>query len=197
MFNAQPIAMNFTDDPHLALWDLGRELEPAAGTHLISPRNGYWHHGIYVGRGRVVHYAGLCRDIHGGPVEEVGIDRFAAGEPVLIHQRPDTTFSGREVVHRARSRLGERRYHILTNNCEHFCNWCLSGQHRSYQVRSYLIHPLAAYRLARRLAPRWLGQLGGVQSWLDGLVSRWSLNTIKLGWPHWGSLNRLRTWLGY
>ena len=28
----------------------------------------------------------------------------------------------------ARSRLGERSYRILTNNCEHFCEWCLNAQ---------------------------------------------------------------------
>ena len=33
--------------------------EPQPGSHLISPRRGYTHHGIYVGDGKVVHYAGL------------------------------------------------------------------------------------------------------------------------------------------
>jgi Lecithin retinol acyltransferase len=42
------------------------------------------------------------------------------------------------VVHRARSRVGEDGYRLLTNNCEHFCEWCLSGQHRSYQVDALL-----------------------------------------------------------
>jgi hypothetical protein len=23
---------------------------------------------------------------------------------------------------------------VLTNNCEHFCEWCVRGEHRSYQV---------------------------------------------------------------
>jgi Lecithin retinol acyltransferase len=30
----------------------------AAGTHLVVSRRGYRHHGIYVGQGRVIHYAG-------------------------------------------------------------------------------------------------------------------------------------------
>jgi hypothetical protein len=38
------------------------------------------------------------------------------------------------VVARARSRLGENRYRLTTNNCEHFCEWCLSGESRSEQV---------------------------------------------------------------
>jgi hypothetical protein len=39
-----------------------------------------------------------------------------------------------EVVRRARLRLGENRYHLLTNNCEHFCEWCIRGESRSLQV---------------------------------------------------------------
>jgi hypothetical protein len=31
-------------------------------------------------------------------------------------------------------RLGENRYHVLTNICEHFCEWCVHGGHRGYQV---------------------------------------------------------------
>jgi len=41
-----------------------------------------------------------------------------------------------EAVRRARSRLGENRYHIIRNNCEHFCEWCLNGVSRSRQLES-------------------------------------------------------------
>jgi hypothetical protein len=34
----------------------------------------------------------------------------------------------------ARSRLGENDYRLLTNICEHVCNWCRSGVSRSEQV---------------------------------------------------------------
>lgn len=33
-----------------------------------------------------------------------------------------------------RSRVGEKRYNILTNNCEHFCNWCIDGVSGTGQV---------------------------------------------------------------
>jgi hypothetical protein len=42
------------------------------------------------------------------------------------------------VVARARSRLGEDRYRIASNNCEHFCHWCRSGENRSAQVERAL-----------------------------------------------------------
>lgn len=31
-------------------------------------------------------------------------------------------------------RLGEERYNLMLNNCEHFAVWCKTGQHRSSQV---------------------------------------------------------------
>ena len=43
--------------------------EPPMGAHLVTPRRRYCHHGIYVGDGKVVHYAGLSRSLRRGPVE--------------------------------------------------------------------------------------------------------------------------------
>ncbi|MEX3916392.1 lecithin retinol acyltransferase family protein [Paraburkholderia sp. BR10872] len=33
----------------------------SVGTHLATKRASYRHHGIYIGNGRVIHYAGLSR----------------------------------------------------------------------------------------------------------------------------------------
>jgi Lecithin retinol acyltransferase len=110
------------------------DIEPPVGAHLVTPRRGYAHHGIYVGANRVVHYAGLSRALLRGPVEEVSLAEFAGGRGVSIKSRPRPRFVPREVVARARSRLGENRYRLTTNNCEHFCEWCLSGESRSEQV---------------------------------------------------------------
>lgn len=109
--------------------------EPPPGAHLVTPRFGYAHHGIYIGNGRVVHYAGLSRAlVLRGPVEEVSLDQFADGREVWIKLRPLPRFAPNEIVARALSRLGEDRYRLTTNNCEHFCEWCLSGESRSEQV---------------------------------------------------------------
>jgi hypothetical protein len=116
------------------------------GAHLVTQRNGYEHHGIYVGNGRVVHYAGFASSAHRGPVEEVEIARFAAGHPLSVRATPSARYVGAEAVIRARSRLGENRYRLLTNNCEHFCAWCLLGESRSEQVDCCLRHPRAGMR---------------------------------------------------
>jgi len=114
--------------------------EPPIGAHLVTPRRGYTHHGIYVGEGKVVHYAGLHRSFARGPVEEISLDLFADGQVVLVkNARP--LFPAAAIVERARSRLGENRYRITTNNCEHFCEWCLRGVSRSEQIEFLIALP--------------------------------------------------------
>lgn len=113
---------------------LDPECEPPLGAHMVTPRRGYTHHGIYVGSGRVVQYGGLSWGLRRGPVEEVLLSQFAQGRPVWVRSAGSRWFDQHEVVRRARLRLGEDRYSVLTNNCEHFCEWCVRGEHRSYQV---------------------------------------------------------------
>jgi len=127
------------------------------GTHLVTARNGYSHHGIYTGRGRVIHYGGFCDALQSAPVEETSLEAFAAGNPVTVKPEPFARYLGAQAVHRARSRLGEDRYHLLTNNCEHFCTWCVRGVARSEQVEACVRHPIAGFQvgllLLRRLLP--------------------------------------------
>jgi hypothetical protein len=123
----------------------GLEQEPHLGAHLTTSRRGYSHHGVYVGGGRVVHYSGLSGFWQCGPVEEVSLSRFANAHPVRLVNHPESQYSPEEIVRRARSRLGENDYRLLTNNCEHFCNWCLSGISRSAQVERRLQLPLRMF----------------------------------------------------
>ena len=122
------------------------------GAHLVTRRKWYSHHGIHVGNGRVVHYAGYCKGLlHRGPVEEVSLDEFARGHGFAVREHPATRFSGREIARRALNRLGENGYALLGNNCEHFCEWCATGRIRSLQVEALLSDPLAFLR--RLFAP--------------------------------------------
>lgn len=43
-------------------------------------------------------------------------------------------YSPSETIARAKSRLGEDEYSLITNNCEHFAIWCKTGVHESHQV---------------------------------------------------------------
>ena len=47
-------------------------------------------------------------------------------------------YSPAETVKRARQKLGEEEYNLLTNNCEHFALWCKTGLHESHQVNEVI-----------------------------------------------------------
>jgi hypothetical protein len=114
---------------------------PPLGAHLITPWLGYTHHGIHVGEGRVVQYGALKYDLIRKPVEEVTIESFAEGRPVFVVTHAERCFDAEQAIARARSRLGERKYRLLTNNCEHFVEWCLHDEHRSFEVETALNFP--------------------------------------------------------
>ena len=122
------------------------------------PWLGYTHHGIYVGDGKVVHYGALMFNVIRRPVEEVSLAAFAEGRPVFVVAHCESGFDAGEAIRRARSRLGEKQYRLLSNNCEHFVEWCLHDIHRSFQVETAIEFPrwfgervlAAMLRFARR-----------------------------------------------
>jgi len=97
------------------------------GAHLVTPRRFYRHHGLYAGGGRVIHYRGFKDLFRRGPVEDITLEAFANGRQVLVKDLPADPFAGAARVERARQRLGEDRYRLLSNNCVHFVNWCIRG----------------------------------------------------------------------
>ena len=118
--------------------------EPPLGAHLTTLRRGYTHHGIYVGDGCVVHYSGLSGFWQCGPVEAVSLSRFALGRPVQVKNQERASYSPEDIVRRGRSRIGENDYRLFTNNCEHFCNWCVFGVSRSAQAERRWLLPFRA-----------------------------------------------------
>lgn len=117
--------------------------EPKRGDMIRVALGSIYHFGIFVSEEEVIQF-GLAptarRMVPNNEVEVLAsdIDAFLAGGFLEVcefdrrerkkHRKPE------EVVSFARSRLGERGYHILYNNCEHFANECLSGEHISHQT---------------------------------------------------------------
>ena len=100
------------------------------GDHLSVHYQGFYHHGIDAGDGQVIH---MSRE-HGGIVC-TSYNEFADGKRVHTENSP-RDYDRKQVLKRARSRLGEGGYHLLNNNCEHFANWCRNGQQCSRQVHN-------------------------------------------------------------
>lgn len=119
----------------------------SVGAHLASKRPGYMHHGIYIGNGRVIHYAGLSRGLGRGPIEVISIDHFAAGFGFMVIPHPHSQYTGPEIARRAASRLGEQDYRLFTNNCEHLCLWCAVGEGKSDQIDACIRNPARAVRV--------------------------------------------------
>lgn len=90
----------------------------------------YEHHGIDCGDDSIIHY------YKGGDVATVTRtprELFARGSRIFL-KRQATAFLPQIVVQRAESRLGEQQYDLLTNNCEHFANWCKTGRNECEQL---------------------------------------------------------------
>jgi hypothetical protein len=97
----------------------------------------YQHYGVYIGNGNVIHFApheGHEISMENGIIHETTLEKFLDGRALQIDMNVEKSFSEDEIVQRAKSRLGDKGYHLLTNNCEHFARWCVTGEHISYQV---------------------------------------------------------------
>ncbi len=105
----------------------------SAGDHLQVPRQHglFNHHGIDLGDGTVAHY------LEGRMILRSSIEEFCRGKDVSVVNHKDAS-SNRLTLQRAISRIGEQKYNLLFNNCEHFANWCKTGQHRSNQLEEWL-----------------------------------------------------------
>lgn len=100
------------------------------GDHIYANYGFFFHHGIYCGDDVVIHY------INGRIIRHSSLSRFAKKQRIHVKQHR-RSFSQTRVIKRARRRLGERKYNVLFNNCEHFANWCKTGRSRSRQVGNF------------------------------------------------------------
>jgi gentisate 1,2-dioxygenase len=99
-------------------------MRPLAGLDSL-----YQHHGIDCGDGTVIHYYKPGE----AEISRTSYETFAQGKPVYTKQYT-TSYVPDVVIDRAESRLGERQYNLLTNNCEHFATWCKIGENECVQL---------------------------------------------------------------
>ncbi|XP_041366828.1 uncharacterized protein LOC121381559 [Gigantopelta aegis] len=105
-------------------------LEP--GDLVIFYRKGYRHWTVYSYEDRVISFT------DDGWIREVDFEVSQENSQVAWQSDP-SPFSGVEVVHRARSQLGHRkfgRFNALANNCEHFSKWCRYNEEKSTQSQT-------------------------------------------------------------
>lgn len=113
------------------------EKVPAYGDMIRTKVRFYHHYGIYVSDERVIQFG--MPDNTGIPNEQIqvlatDIYTFLNGAQLEVAE-PDREERKKmrpadQVVALAESRMGETGYDILHNNCEHFVNECMFGEHR-------------------------------------------------------------------
>lgn len=110
--------------------------------HIKVKRSFYYHHGIYIGKNKVIHFNGeLFRGKSGAKITITSLNEFLRGgslEVVPYKIGIDEV----EVLKRANSLLNRGDYSILFNNCEHFANYCFTGVGISKQINKYFLNLL-------------------------------------------------------
>jgi hypothetical protein len=99
----------------------------------------------------------MSTGIDKGSVESTSLQAFSQGRTVRFRAYKETYFSGPEICRRARSRVGEDKYSILFNNCEHFATWCVTGKHASQKVDAAMkgtTNAVASNLIARQIAAK-------------------------------------------
>jgi hypothetical protein len=132
----------------------------AAGDHIKVHREmkwgvTYWHHGVDLGDGRVVHRSGEPDDLMNKTdacVVVVPRTEFAEGADVVVEDAVGVDEDSAPIVQRALSQVGRVGYHLIWDNCEHFAHWCRRGRWRSKQVRHAGVRAAALGMAARAAA---------------------------------------------
>ena len=120
------------------------------GDHLCFDRVFYWHHAIVEttnksnGEVGVIEYSNSATQFiqdNSSPPKNPGLAvvvrrKFKLENESVYVVKHDRCYDPETVVSRAQSRLGERKYRPVTNNCEHFALWCKTGISSSEQVNN-------------------------------------------------------------
>ncbi len=82
--------------------------------------------------------AGMISENSPMGIRIVPLPDFSRGGTTRV-QNPGASAAERSrAIERAASRIGERRYSLTSNNCEHFANWCATGAAVSHQVIAFV-----------------------------------------------------------
>lgn len=110
------------------------------GDHVRVSRGLYSHHAIYVGNGWLIEFGS---GFLGVVVAYVEWQAFSRGSNVEL-----VGCGGWVAAARAKSRLGMGGFDLISRNCEHFANWCVTGQWESSQVKAVAVAAFSALLLA-------------------------------------------------
>ncbi len=114
-------------------WDY---TEPFPGAQIRAARPSYYHHGIYIGDDTVIHFGegnsetdlqnADANTVHMSSLSEFlngafpEVRSYSFKEKLILRKSSD-------IIAEAKKMLGSGGYNLITNNCEHFSNYCAFG----------------------------------------------------------------------
>jgi len=158
---------------------LQRPLSGRLGKH-------YKHVGIYMGRGRVIHFNGTRPgDRKNAAIRIDPLDKFGGDQPVSVRLLPHSKSHGRNIVQTAyklkcqQDNPFDYRYDFVFRNCEDFCRHCYREALATAPEQGTELPPsqrsLALIRLARAVSLGYLGarigRLAGPYGAIAGAVA--------------------------
>jgi len=156
-----------------------KALEP--GDHIVVHRGLYNHHGIFCGNDKVIHYRSSLKTKWSAEICTTTLSEFGEGAEVYI-VLDESSDPVEVIIRRAESRLGERWYNLLFNNCEHFATFCRTGTGESRQVKTAVgrVALTAGGRIAIANGPAIAGAVGRAVSGITAGTSLPSLSAITI-----------------
>jgi len=119
----------------------------APGDHIMWHRNyAAYHHAIVESvddrknQIKILEYSGTVHRINGhfASIQSNTITFNSGGDMMYVVDYDNgCSYPNEETLRRARTRLGETRYNLITNNCEHFATWCKTGREDSQQTKTF------------------------------------------------------------
>lgn len=113
-----------------------KTVPPKRGDIIRVKMSFYFHYGIYVDDDTVIQF-GLPDNTGVSPeniaVCSTDVYTFSCGNlceaGIMDKRERKNAFSPEKIVSRAKERIGETGYNMTENNCEHFVNTCVFGEH--------------------------------------------------------------------
>lgn len=161
--------MDLTDPEHVFIWRVFCGVP-------------YQHHGIDLGDGTVVHFGEpqSVSEVRNGVfttehfrIHRISREAFIQSATVQCAQQGGvyvvkhrSRLQAEAIRERALERIGQGEYALLTNNCEHFATWCVTGESDSRQV-THAVQRTAAVLLktATMIGAKMGARMGTRSSW--------------------------------
>lgn len=120
-----------------------KEMQP--GDMVRVPSGSFYHYAICVSENSVIQFGDsiVNPNVDASTVEvyEASIDDFLKGRFAEVAEYDKKEIkrknSPARIILHAKSSIGRKGYHIIHNNCEHFANECVFGDHKSHQTDDY------------------------------------------------------------